>query len=187
VSRALVFVLVLCALFPATAAAGCVRADAIPSRDTLAEAEAATLCLVNAERRSRGLAALRFNTDLAQAAAGHSRDMVRRRYFGHTSPGGRGSKARARAAGYPSSSVVENIAWGAWKYATPRRIVALWMRSGIHRAATARAGRAWRTGFPSGAARCRSTPRRPAARRTPSCSARGDIRPSARKRGRRSG
>jgi uncharacterized protein YkwD len=135
VSRALALALVLCALAPAQAAAkDCFRADAIPTRATLGDAEAATFCLVNAERRKGGLPALRADDDLARASADHSRDMVRRKYFGHTTPGGRGSAARAGAAGYPSSFVSENIAWGAWTSATPRRIVRMWMGSGIHRA-----------------------------------------------------
>jgi uncharacterized protein YkwD len=127
-------VLVL-ALVPACAAAkSCTGADAIPSRDTLARAQRATLCLVNVERRKRDLGSLRANGRLQNASAGHSRDMVRRRYFAHTSPGGRGPGERARAAGYAWRAVAENIAWGGGSYATPRSIVRMWMNSPGHRA-----------------------------------------------------
>lgn len=136
--RALVPVLSpLVALFlvaPASAAVACPGADAIPTRATVVVAQDATLCLVNTERRRRGLRALRANPSLTVAAAEHSADMVRRKYFGHTTPSGRGSADRARAAGYGSSFIGENIAWGAWKYASPRAIVRMWMDSGPHRA-----------------------------------------------------
>jgi uncharacterized protein YkwD len=131
---ALIAVLVL-ALLPASAAAeSCKRADVAPSKSTVAEAQSATLCLVNVERRKRGLRSLKSDKKLRRAAAGHSRDMVRRRYFDHTSPGGKTPGDRARAAGYVWRTVGENIAWGGGRYATPRSIVRMWMNSPGHRA-----------------------------------------------------
>jgi uncharacterized protein YkwD len=60
-------------------------------------------------------------------------------YFEHVSPSGLTPLARMRAVGYISSSHVgyevgENIAWATLALATPRAIVAAWMRSPGHRA-----------------------------------------------------
>jgi uncharacterized protein YkwD len=130
----LVAALVL-ALVPATAAAkSCSYADSAPSRSTVSRAQSATLCLVNIERRKRGLPSLKSDAKLRRAAAGHSRDMVRRRYFDHTTPSGKTPGDRARAAGYNWSTVGENIAWGGGRFATPRSIVRMWMNSPGHKA-----------------------------------------------------
>ena len=89
---------------PAGAAVGagsCPGATDIPASDGDSdEAAAATHCLVNAERTSRGLRALRRDAQLAQAARRHSADMVRRDFFAHVSPSGETLKDRVRAAGY---------------------------------------------------------------------------------------
>ncbi len=55
------------------------------------------VCLINAERRTRGLAVLASNGKLARAARHHSADMVARGYFAHTSPDGRTFGARLAA------------------------------------------------------------------------------------------
>src|SRR4051812_50074611 len=80
------------------------------------QAADAIVCLVNAERRSRGLKPLRRDGDLAQAAAGHASDMVRRDYFSHVSLGGKNLGDRVRAAGYGNPGDVwkagEDLGWG---------------------------------------------------------------------------
>jgi hypothetical protein len=95
------------------------------------------LCLVNAERRSRGLAVLAANGKLARAARHHAANMVARGYFAHTSPGGSTFTARLRhvgyAAGCASWSAGETIAWGAGGQGTPKSRVAAWLRSDPHR------------------------------------------------------
>src|SRR5206468_2193022 len=53
----------------------------------------AVLCLQNAERRRHGLSSLKVESALSKAAYRHTRDMVRRRYFGHVSPRGSGPYA----------------------------------------------------------------------------------------------
>ena len=68
----------------------------------------ALVCLVNAERTSRGLRAAR-DGDLAQAARRHSADMVRRSYFAHESPSG---DASATASARPATATRETA--GAW-------------------------------------------------------------------------
>lgn len=51
------------------------------------------------------------NQDLTDAAIAHSQDMLQRDYFDHTNPEGETVVERARAEGYPTSYVGENIAW----------------------------------------------------------------------------
>jgi uncharacterized protein YkwD len=101
--------------------------------------EGATLCLINARRRAHGLAPLRSNRLLHRAARRHSREMVRNRYFDHTSPSGETFDDRIRQTGYLRDagwwSVGENIAWGVGPNATPRAIVLQWMNSPPHRQA----------------------------------------------------
>lgn len=60
---------------------------------------------------------LYWNKMLEASASAHSRDMDRRKYFGHTSPSGKTIKNRIEGAGYTSSGmrtygVGENIARG---------------------------------------------------------------------------
>ena len=61
--------------------------------------------------------------------------MVRRRYFSHTTPDGRGFDDRLRD-GYIRSGrwgVGETLAWGTWSKSTPAAIVAAWLNSPPHR------------------------------------------------------
>jgi uncharacterized protein YkwD len=109
-----------------------------PGGDNVADVRAATVCLLNAERRSRGLQTLRPNSTLRSAALEHSRDMVARRYFSHVSPSGDGFADRVRRAGYGSGAGAwtagENLAWGTGTRAQAREIVQAWMDSPGHRA-----------------------------------------------------
>lgn len=115
----------------------CGPVDEQPQKSGIGPAGAATLCLLNRERTSRGLPALRENALLDQTSAEHSTDMVKRDYFEHTSPDGRSVEDRLRAAGYArgiNASGGENIAYGVGGEATPRAIVRAWMHSPPHRA-----------------------------------------------------
>ncbi len=117
----------------------CANAGLTPTTDDLKLIRAATLCLVNRERAVRGERPLRANRRLARAAQAHARSMAVNDYFEHISPSGLTPLARMRAVGYISSSRVgyevgENIAWATLSLATPRAIVAAWMRSPGHRA-----------------------------------------------------
>jgi uncharacterized protein YkwD len=99
----------------------------------------ATLCLVNRERTSHGDNPLTANSDLQQAAQGHTTSMVVEDYFEHLGPGGETPLQRMRASGYIYNSQIgyavgENIAWGTLSMGTPRSIVAAWMASPGHRA-----------------------------------------------------
>ena len=100
--------------------------------------ESTVLRLVNHARASRGLAKVKVVSPLDRAALSHSRDMIARDYFAHSSLNGATVAARARGAGYSTSgcsqwSVGEVIAWGASTRGTPRAIVKAWMRSSSHR------------------------------------------------------
>jgi uncharacterized protein YkwD len=119
-------------------AAACHGADADPAQATRHELTRTTLCLVNRVRSSRSLARLRLDPRLSRAASEHSLDMVRRRYFSHTTPEGVSFLQRIAATGYlggPGRWVIgENLAWGTGPdRGAPRRIVRGWMHSPPHR------------------------------------------------------
>ena len=121
------------------AGGGCQDATLRPTAEDLERIRQATLCLVNRERLAAGEVPLRINERLAQAAQGHTDDMVAANYFDHVDPSGRGALERMRAVGYVYSprigyEIGENIAWGTGVLATPKAIVAAWMASPGHRA-----------------------------------------------------
>ena len=121
----------------ADAPSDCAGADLTPNAADMPQVEAATLCLLNAERTSRGLAALRANGRLRNAAVAHSRDMVANHYFAHEDQSGGGPEDRIAHAGYlPRYGpwvIGENIAWGTDYLSTPREIMRAWMNSPPHR------------------------------------------------------
>jgi uncharacterized protein YkwD len=101
------------------------------------KASAATLCLLNKQRKAHGLRPFRVHGALRKAATGHSRDMARRNFFSHTAPGNVSFADRIRRANYRPRggwSIGENIAWGSGPLATPAAIVRGWMNSPGHRA-----------------------------------------------------
>jgi uncharacterized protein YkwD len=126
---------------PADAAEGadrCPGAHQVPqTHQELGDAADAIVCLVNAERRSRGLKPLHRDRDLAQAARRHSSDMARRDYFSHVTPGGEDLGDRLRDAGYgrPGDGwrAGENLGWGTGNRATPNSLVDQWLASAGHR------------------------------------------------------
>jgi uncharacterized protein YkwD len=127
-------VLAAALLAPGSAmAATCANADTNPNDMSASDANQATLCLLNQERRQRGIRALTDNSRLDLASQRHANDMSRRNYFEHGDFVG-----RIRATRYLRHSrgftLGENIAWGSWDYATPANIVDGWMHSSGHRA-----------------------------------------------------
>jgi len=150
--RALILTAALAAtaLAPATASAStdaiaraaqaaCPAAAVQPTSPQAAGAAASTtLCLINRERTRRGLRRLRANDELARSASAYSREMARRDFFSHVSPGGGTMLQRIRRAGYLGGArgyaVGENLAWGSGSYASPLRTVRGWMASPGHRA-----------------------------------------------------
>lgn len=124
----------------AMAEASCADATLRPTHENLERIRAATLCLLNAERARRDLAALRVNDRLTDAAQAYSAKMVRGRFFAHVCPEGSTLKSRIRSAKYLNRSVRdyslgENLAWGSGSLSTPKSIVRGWMRSSAHRRA----------------------------------------------------
>lgn len=106
---------------------------------TRERASDAVLCLVNRERRARGLRSVRASKPLERAAAQHSRAMVRENFVSHRSPSGDSARMRVLKAGYNTSNrnrdwlMGETLAWGAGAYATPVELVAALMESPPHR------------------------------------------------------
>jgi uncharacterized protein YkwD len=121
----------------AAAQAACANADRTPDSATVSELRAATVCLINAERKQRGLATLRANSGLHLAGEGHAREMVRLRYFSHRSASGGDFRDRILRTGFARGTralVGENLAWGSQASGTARSMVNFWMGSPGHRA-----------------------------------------------------
>jgi uncharacterized protein YkwD len=122
----------------AKAAEECVDADLEPTADNLGRIRAAILCLHNEIRAEHDLPLLREHKRLRKAALGHSRDMVRDRYFEHTTPQGTTMVDRILKAGYVREdqgwALGENLEWGTGALATPRGALDAWMDSPGHRA-----------------------------------------------------
>lgn len=116
---------------------GCANADAVAGQISTRKLAAATLCLMNVQRRRHHLTRLRASAQLSRAAQRHARDMIRRRYFSHDEPQGAGLVGRVLHSGYLSRygnwRIGENLGWGWGRGATPQAIVAAWMRSPEHR------------------------------------------------------
>ncbi len=105
-----------------------------PTSSAVSRVKVATaiLCLVNVERRKKALKRLQRSTVLARAASGHSRDMLKRRYFEHSGPGGPSLRIRLRRVRYRGSTSAENIAYGSNFNA--RLVMQAWMNSPPHKA-----------------------------------------------------
>jgi uncharacterized protein YkwD len=73
-------------------------------------AEEQILGLINEERTSRGLKALRPNTVARAVARSHSRDMFARGYFSHVNPEGQDPFDRMRSGGVEFRAAGENLA-----------------------------------------------------------------------------
>lgn len=105
-----------------------------PGASGLSAEEQAVLNFMNQERQTAGCPALAVSPALQAAARRQSQGMSTRDYFSHTDPDGNDAIRRARAAGYPSSFVGENIAIG---WATPQLVMYSpdggWMNSPGHR------------------------------------------------------
>jgi uncharacterized protein YkwD len=134
---ALVVVAVALGAPSGASAADCAGADTVPAADNIAAVSQATLCLLNDQRTSHGLGALRENAALTGASTAYSQRMVRQAYFAHESPDGGTLVSRLTAARYLTGGddwvVGENIGWGQGPLSTPRSMVTAWMNSKGHR------------------------------------------------------
>jgi uncharacterized protein YkwD len=123
----------------ASAAGPCADGAIIPDATNTAAVKRATLCLLNRQRTTRGLAKLSSNAELAKAAQSFSVSMVSRQFFDHVSPSGSTLSTRVRRGTrylrgpIRSWSLGENLAWGSGELATPQEIVDAWMNSAGHR------------------------------------------------------
>jgi uncharacterized protein YkwD len=116
----------------AAGAASCKDRFLEPTKRNLVRISAATLCLVNAERRRLGRKGLLRSFRLARASRAHSADMLRRKYFEHERvPGGPTLATRLRRAGYRAPTFAENIGYGSTN--NPTLQVLAWMNSPGHR------------------------------------------------------
>ena len=97
----------------------------------------ALLCEIERVRDRRDAGRLHPDAELDLAAGRHATDMVERRYFSHTSPGGGDLEDRARRAGYATRTcswrVGEILAWGVDRRSTAAATVAAWLDSQPHR------------------------------------------------------
>ena len=78
----------------------CAGADTPAAAGNEAQLDQATLCLLNEQRASMGLAALTENHQLDQTSTAFSRQMVAESFFDHTSPEGETLVDRLTAIGY---------------------------------------------------------------------------------------
>jgi uncharacterized protein YkwD len=119
-------------------AAHCANQTVQPDQTSAARFRTALYCLINAQRRDRGLRTLRSVGTLALAGARHCQNMVRRGYFSHYGPDGPTLDFRVKKAGYrlPKTSpwsLGETLAWGTSTLSTPRAVVNAWLHSPHHR------------------------------------------------------
>lgn len=147
--RALAIALTALGLFAfagtSSARAGCRNANLAP--DTVREAKKASkaaACLVNAERRKRGIKSLRWNRRLRKASAWMTRDMLSHGYFAHDRADGPSFNRRILRFGFAANAdgytLGENIAYASAPIATAREMVKMWMGSPGHRANILRRG-----------------------------------------------
>ena len=102
--------------------------------ERLERAERAVLRAMNAQRRNFGLPPLRASVRLARAADFHTRDMLVRSYFAHTSASGVAFAARIRRFAR-ARAVGETLAMlSSCGAGMPAAVVTMWMNSPPHRA-----------------------------------------------------
>lgn len=121
-----------------SAAGACANAGLIAQDETgRAQAVEAVRCLINVQRTTRGLRALRASGLLQNAAGGHSSDMVARKFISHTSANGDSFRRRVMRAGYARKTsgfmIGETLTWGTGTFASPTQLVAALMQSSAHR------------------------------------------------------
>lgn len=87
--------------------------------------------LVNAQRASHGLRALRTSGKLARAAQAHACDNAARASYSHYGSDGSDLGTRLRRVGYKLSTAAENTGLG---FSDPAQLVSYWMNSPGHKA-----------------------------------------------------
>jgi uncharacterized protein YkwD len=108
---------------------GCANATVAAASAPAQTMRRAVLCLVNYERRSFSLPALRAVPKLTHSAQNYTTMMVRDHFFSHRAPNGSTPGTRISATGFHWTWAGENIASG---YTTPLSVVTAWMHSQGH-------------------------------------------------------
>jgi len=101
-----------------------------PAGSPLSQIQTEILTLTNLERSRVGVAPLKLQSQLNQAAQKHAENMVLTGIFSHTI-NNLGPGARVTAEGYSWSTVGENIAFG---YSSATAVMTGWMNSSGHKA-----------------------------------------------------
>jgi uncharacterized protein YkwD len=116
----------------------CAHASASPAQLSTPAATHALQCLINGVRRRHGLRPVRADRRLERAALRHARDMTRRHFFAHASPGGATLQRRVARAGYLRRGLEwwlgEALAWGVARSGAPSAILRGLLASPPHRA-----------------------------------------------------
>jgi uncharacterized protein YkwD len=116
----------------------CSHTGVRPARVSLHYLRRSVRCLVNRARGRHKLRSLRISRKLRQAATGHSRQMVKYRFFSHGGLGGSTTRSRIAGTGYFASarsySYGEVITAGCHRRGSPKLSFRRWMRSSPHRA-----------------------------------------------------
>jgi uncharacterized protein YkwD len=97
--------------------------------DGMTRSDSSLLQQMNMVRAARGLPILQPDDKLSDAARAHTRYMISTDSFGHGA-----FATRLEQFGITASISGENLAFGGGPYATPQRIVAMWLKSPEHRA-----------------------------------------------------
>jgi len=90
---------------------------------------------INNERIKADLQPLQYDTNLAEIAEAHSKDMAEKGYFSHKSPAGLGPADRANLANYPCAPAENITTIYTWLYTEQlaQHAVNNWMFSNAHR------------------------------------------------------
>ena len=96
--------------------------------------ERQSLYLHNERRKAHNLRLFCVHPALQKVARSHSKDMIQRDYFSHTTKGtSRDGCDRVKNAGYRFRYCGENIAYGSGTKGSPGNIMNAWMNSSSHR------------------------------------------------------
>jgi uncharacterized protein YkwD len=115
-----------------TAPAACENDTLEPDGTNSDLVSAATVCLINVERKTAGVPAVAVDSRLAASARAHNSAMIDGRFFAHQGPSEPGLGERGKAAGY-EAGMAENIGYGGGRLSTAKAMVQAWMDSPPHR------------------------------------------------------
>ena len=100
----------------------------------LYEKERQSFILHNQKRKYHNLRQFCVSPSLQKVARAHSKDMIQRDYFSHTTKGtSRSGCDRVKNSGYRFRYCGENIAYGSGTKGSPGNIMNAWMKSSGHR------------------------------------------------------